>query len=162
MIDGLLRGVDWAYLPKKVVQMPCCAFAACIVGQILLGVRAIKRAWFGPGAGEFPTRNATVEWRLDSAAPASPDLAPESRGWPWGRRSLRGLALAAALEVVIVLGAIYGVVEHLGHGAGHSGHVHRVEGVGRDLGTDRGKIDGAPNPGRGFATGDVLHTLSDH
>jgi hypothetical protein len=47
---------------------------------------------------------------------------------------------------VIVLGAIYGVVEHLGHGAGHSGHLHRVEGVGRDPGANHGNIDGAPNP----------------
>jgi hypothetical protein len=105
----------------------------------------VKRAVFGPGAGESAARNLAVEWRLDSAAAASLVLAPESRGWLWGRRSLQGLALAAALEVVIVVGAIYGVVEHLGHGAGHSGHVHRVEGIGRDLGAVRGNIDGAPN-----------------
>src|SRR5438093_6044221 len=93
--------------PGKVAQMPCCAFAACIVAQLLVGIRAIKRAWFGPGAGEFAERNVAVEWRLDSAAAASLDLAPASRGWVFGRRSLRGLALAAALEIVIVLGAIY-------------------------------------------------------
>jgi hypothetical protein len=127
--------------------MPCCAFAACIVAQLLLGLRAIKRAVFGPGAGEFAARNIAVEWRLDSAPAVSRDLAPESYGWLRGRRSLRGLALATALGVVIVLGAIYGVVEHLGHGAGHSGHLHRVEGVGRDLGADRGNTDGEPNPG---------------
>ncbi len=133
--------------------MPCCAFAACIVAQLLLGFRAIKRAVFGPSAGEFTARNLAVEWRLDSAAPAFLDLVPESRRWLWGRRSLRGLALAAALEVVIVLGAIYGVVEHLGHGGGHTEHAHRVEGVGRDLAAVRGNIDGAPNLGAASAQG---------
>ena len=110
--------------------MPCCAFAACIVAQLFLGVRAIKCAIFGRVAGESTARNLAVEWRLDSVAPVSLDLAPPPAGWLLGGRSLRGLALAAALEVVIVLGAIYGVVEHLGHGAGHSGHAHRAEGSG--------------------------------
>jgi hypothetical protein len=124
--------------------MPCCAFAACIVAQLLLGARAIKRAIFGQRAGEAAARNLAVEWRLDSAAAASLELAPPSNRWLMSRRSLRGLALAAALEVAIVFGAIYEVVEHLGHGAGHSGHVHRVEGVGRELGADRANTDGAP------------------
>jgi hypothetical protein len=125
--------------------MPCCAFAACIVAQLLLGVGAIKRAIFGPGARESAVRNFAVEWRLDSAPAASLDLARPSAGWLLGRRSLRGLALAAALEVVIVLGAIYGVVGHFGHGSGHSGHAHRVEGVGRQGGAERGNSDGALN-----------------
>ncbi|HSD09401.1 MAG TPA: hypothetical protein VLF14_00325 [Candidatus Binatia bacterium] len=116
--------------------MPCCAFAACIVAQLLLAVGAIKRAIFGQGAGESTARNIAVEWRLDSGVAPSLDLASASAGWLLGRRSLRGLALAAALEVAIVVGAIYGVVEHLGHGAGHSGHAHRVEGTGLDGGID--------------------------
>lgn len=141
--------------------MPCCAFAVCIVAQLVFGVRALRRAVFGGAAAESMARNAVVEWRFDSAAAASLDLAPESRGWLWGRPSLRGLALAAALEVVIVLGAIYGVVEHLGHGGGHSGHVRRVEGVGSDLGAHRANTDGAPNPGAAIAPRDVLHTVGD-
>jgi len=43
--------------------MPCCGFA-CIVAQLLLGVRAIKRVIFGRGTGE--DKNLAVEWRLDS------------------------------------------------------------------------------------------------
>jgi hypothetical protein len=114
--------------------MPCCAFAACIVAQLLLGVSAIKRAIFGRGGGDC--RNLAVEWRRDSSAAPSLDLAPPPARWLLGRRSLRGLALAAVLEVVIVLGAIYGVVEHLGHGAGHSGHAHRAERLQHDRGAE--------------------------
>jgi hypothetical protein len=87
--------------------MPCCAFAACIVAQLLLGVRAMKRAIFGQGAGESAARNLAVEWRLDPVAAPSSDLAPAFAAGFLSRRSLRGLALAAALEIVIVLGAIW-------------------------------------------------------
>ena len=114
--------------------MPCCAFAACIVAQLFLGARAVKWAIFGRGAGD--ARNLAVEWRLDSTASPPLDLAIPSAGWLLGRRSLRGLALAGALELAIVLGAVYGIVEHLGHGAGHSGHAHRAEGLGRDRGAE--------------------------
>jgi hypothetical protein len=141
--------------------MPCCAFAACIVAQLLLGVRAMKRAIFGQRAGESAARNLAVEWRLDPVAAPSSDLAPAFAAGFLSRRSLRGLALAAALEIVIVLGAIYGVVEHLGHGGGHSEHAHRVEGVGSDLAVHRAKTDGAPNPGAAIAPGGVLHAVGD-
>jgi hypothetical protein len=106
--------------------MPCCAFAACIVGQLLLGFGALKRALFGDDGSA--ARNAAVEWRLDS--PVSPPLDPAPR---WAalrsRRALGGLALAAALELLIVLGAVYGVIEHLGHGKGHAAHVHAAAGA---------------------------------
>jgi hypothetical protein len=41
---------------------------------------------------------------------------------PGGRRVLGGLAIAAVLEIALVLGAVYGLVDHFGHG--HGSHVH--------------------------------------
>jgi hypothetical protein len=106
--------------------MPCCAFAACIVGQLILLVGAVKGALFGRGAAVPTARNAAVEWRLDAANVVARNDRLSSAGWRPSRRALRGLALVAALELVIVLGVIYGVFEHLGHGV-HvtaSPHVH--------------------------------------
>jgi hypothetical protein len=107
--------------------MPCCAFAACIVAQIILGVSAVKRALFGSGV-ESPERNPAVEWRLDSPPAPSLDLAA---GRLPRRRSLRVLALAAAVELVIIVAGIYGVVEHFGHGHGgeHAAHAQRGDGM---------------------------------
>ncbi|HUE38482.1 MAG TPA: hypothetical protein VMR29_03210, partial [Candidatus Binatia bacterium] len=87
---------------------------------------AVKRALFGADADAI-TRNAAVEWRLDS--PAAPSLDPAPR-WAWlrSRRAIGGLALAAALEMLIIFGAAYGIIEHLGHGAGHTAHVHAPAG----------------------------------
>jgi len=108
--------------------MPCCTFAACIVGQLILAFGALKRALFGADA-DGVARNAAVEWRLDS--PAAPSLDPAPR-WAWlrSRRAIGGLALAAALEMLIIFGAVYGIIEHLGHGAGagHTAHVHAAAG----------------------------------
>jgi len=111
--------------------MPCCAFAACIVGQLILAFGAVKRALFGADPDGIATRNAAVEWRLDS--PAAPSLGDAPR-WAWlrSRRAIGGLALAAALEMLIIFGAVYGIVEHLGHdgAAGHTAHVHVAAGDG--------------------------------
>ena|SRR5438552_1950776 len=106
--------------------MPCCAFAACIVGQLILLVGAVKGALFGRGAAAPTARNAAVEWRLDAANAVAPNDRPSSAGWRPSRMALRGLALAAALELAIVLGVIYGVFEHHGHGAHATApsHVH--------------------------------------
>ena len=103
--------------------MPCCAFAACIVGQLILLVGGVKGALFGRPAAP---RNTAVEWRLDAANALARSPMLSSAGWRPSRRALRGLALAAALELAIVLGVIYGVFEHLGHGAHAtaSSHVH--------------------------------------
>jgi len=76
--------------------MPCCAFAACIVAQLLLGIRAVKRALLGGDSGEETARNLAVEWRLDSAPS---DVVVDRRFF--GRLSLRGLAVAAAFELAI-------------------------------------------------------------
>ena len=104
--------------------MPCCAFAACIVGQLIFGFGAIKRALFGGARDGSPARNDAVEWRLGS--PSAPALEPAPR-WVWaGRFGARGLALAAVVELLILLGAVYGIAEHLGHGE-HAGHVHGAQ-----------------------------------
>ena len=102
--------------------MPCCALAACIVGQFVLAFHALRRALFG-APDETTLRNSAVEWRLD--AEAAPSLAPARRpAWLKSRRAVGGLALAAVVELLIVLGGIYGVIEHFGHGAHHAAHVH--------------------------------------
>jgi len=106
--------------------MPCCAFAACIVGQLILIVGAVKGALFGRPAASPAARNTAVEWRLDAANAVARSPMPSSAGWRPSRAAMRGMMLAAALEVAIVLGVIYGVFEHPGHGAHAtpSSHVH--------------------------------------
>lgn len=100
--------------------MPCCAFAAAIVGQLMLGLGAVRRVLFG-GDGGSAARNDVVEWRLDSSYSPAVEASPR---WAWARRfGVRGLAIAAVVELLILFGAVYGVAEHFGHG-GHTGHVH--------------------------------------
>lgn len=103
--------------------MPCCAFAACVLGQLLLVLRAARRRLFGLPFEE--PRNQAVEWRLDDAPPASPPVAAPA-AWRWSPRTLGALAAAAAVEIALVLGAAYGVAEHFGLGAGgaHGAHGH--------------------------------------
>jgi hypothetical protein len=91
--------------------MPCCAFAALVFAQLVWAVRKVGGRLLGMPADE-PGRNTSVEWRLGDTAPASD--APASRT----RRSLRLVALAAAVEILLVVGAIYGVVGHF-RGAHH-------------------------------------------
>jgi hypothetical protein len=100
--------------------MPCCALAACIVGQLILAFGAIKTLLLGSSKQAVPS-NPAVEWRLDERA-VTVAAAPAAAWLP--NRFRRGLVLAAVLEVVIVLGALYGVAEHRGHGrdARHRGH----------------------------------------
>jgi len=65
-------------------------------------IRAVKRALLGGDSGEETARNLAVEWRLDSAPS---DVVVDRRFF--GRLSLRGLAVAAAFELAILLGAVY-------------------------------------------------------
>ena len=53
--------------------MPCCVFAAAIIGQLLLGFAAVKRVILGPPPEGSEAPNP-VEWRLDSPALSSPRI----------------------------------------------------------------------------------------
>lgn len=100
--------------------MPCCAFAASIVAQLLFGARALKRMLLG-GAPEGAAGNPAVEWRLGTVQAATPKgPAPGA----WRQWSLRGFAAAALVEALILAGGIYGLVAHLDHRAAHPGHRH--------------------------------------
>src|SRR6185312_11708216 len=81
---AFLRSLSWG-----IRRLPCCAFAAVIVAQLLFGVRVVKRALFGADEASA-ARNPAVEWRLEPASARRIDpLASSVR--PLGRWSLRGL-----------------------------------------------------------------------
>jgi hypothetical protein len=96
--------------------MPCCALAACIVGQILLVLGMVKRFLFGGAAA--PEENPAVEWRLGMAPAAVP--APAGFGL-WSRR---GLPLLVAVEILLVVAGVWGWREHFGPDADHDHTVH--------------------------------------
>jgi hypothetical protein len=102
--------------------MPCCAFAAVLVGQILVALGAVQALFFGRAA-VGAAANPAVEWRPGLTAGALPAVKP-----PWRPRRF-GLALAAAIELALVIAAVYGVATHSGHGAafhgaGAASHLH--------------------------------------
>jgi hypothetical protein len=100
--------------------LPCCAFAAVIVAQLLVALRVVKRALFGADE-ESEARNLAVEWRLGPAFARRVEPGRSSIRL-LGRWSLRGLAVAAAIEAAIVLGVAYGLWGHAGHVAAHFAH----------------------------------------
>lgn len=104
--------------------MPCCAFAAFILGQILIGLDGFKRFVLRRDTSILAD-NAATEWRLlDNRS-----LATLPRGFFAGR-SMRWIAIAASLEVALAIGAIYGVRAHLLHHHGlhqHPTHFSSVE-----------------------------------
>src|SRR5215475_9106014 len=79
--------------------MPCCAFAAFILGQILIGLDAVKR--FVLGRSTPIVVNPATEWRLGAPVAASRS-----------RYSLKWFAIAAPIEIALVLGAGYGLHAH--------------------------------------------------
>jgi hypothetical protein len=89
--------------------MPCCAFAAFIISQVVLGFGAIKKFVLrsGDSLDDAPNNPAT-EWRLIGAAPA---LAPP----PQRRLRMRTLALAGSIEILLAIGAAYGYHLHAHH-----------------------------------------------
>jgi len=90
--------------------MPCCAFAAFIVSQVVLGFGVIKRFILRSDdtLDDAPSNPAT-EWRLIGAAPAP--TAPQSSR----RLGPHTLAIAASIEILLVIGAAYGYRLHTHH-----------------------------------------------
>jgi hypothetical protein len=89
--------------------MPCCAFAAFIISQVVLGFGAFKRfvlRW--DDASDDAPSNAATEWRLLGGAQS---LAAPSRR----RSGLRILAIAASIEILLAIGAAYGYHLHAHH-----------------------------------------------
>jgi len=87
--------------------MPCCAFAAFIVSQIVLGFTAIRRSVLGAGDDlNDVSSNPATEWRLIGGAPALP---------PRRRVGFPTLALAASIEILLAAGAVYGYHLHAHH-----------------------------------------------
>jgi hypothetical protein len=89
--------------------MPCCALAAFIISQIVIGFGAIRRFVLrSDDSLDEAWRNPATEWRLIGGGPAF--AAPSSR-----RFGMRTLAMAASIEILLVLGATYGYVLHTHH-----------------------------------------------
>jgi hypothetical protein len=89
--------------------MPCCAFAAFIISQIVLGFGAIKKFVLRSGGSldDAPTNPAT-EWRLIGGESAL--AAPPRR-----RFGVRTLAIAASIEILLAIGGVYGYRLHTQH-----------------------------------------------
>src|SRR5579871_433827 len=95
--------------------MPCCAFAAFIISQIVLGFGAIKRFVLrSDDSLDELADNPATEWRLISAGSVN-TLAPTRRF------GIRTVALAASIELLLAAGAAYGY---------HAHTHHRVAGIG--------------------------------
>ena len=89
--------------------MPCCAFAAFILGQIVLGFGVVKRLLLRSGdtINDVPVNPAT-QWRLIGST--------SEVSVPSGRRlALRTIAFAASVEIALGFGAIYGYHLHTHH-----------------------------------------------
>jgi hypothetical protein len=93
--------------------MPCCAFAAFIVGQIFLGFDAVKRFVFGDSLSAEVSDNPATEWRLTGGASPSAIHKTNSRRGP----TARWFAVAAIIEMALLFGGAYGVRSHFQHHA---------------------------------------------
>jgi hypothetical protein len=96
--------------------MPCCAFAAFIVGQILLGFDAVKRFVFGGSSDASAPDNPATEWRLAGVGSPSAVKATNYRRGP----GARWFAVAAIIEMALLFGGAYGIRSHFHHHADHS------------------------------------------
>jgi hypothetical protein len=103
--------------------MACCAFAAFLFGQMLLVWGTLKRVirrQSPPTPADLPN-NPAVAWRLVSRVAEDAARADTIRSITLnvkshGRRiSFRVLAVVAALEVVLVVAAGYGIGWHYVH-----------------------------------------------
>jgi hypothetical protein len=89
--------------------MPCCAFAAFIISQIVLGFGAFKRFVLRRDDSlDTAPNNPATEWRLNAGAPAIAALTPRRFG-------IRALALATSIEILLGVGAAYGYHLHMHH-----------------------------------------------
>jgi hypothetical protein len=96
--------------------MPCCAFAAFIISQIVLGFGAIKKFVLrSPDDLHQAPNNPATEWRLVGGAPAVAAA-------PVRRFGVRALAFAASIEILLAVGALYGYHAHMLD--------HRMAGIG--------------------------------
>jgi hypothetical protein len=94
--------------------VPCCALAAFILGQVLIGLDGIKR-FFGIAASAPPDNPAT-EWRFGGVTTQrKSSLRP---GFRWA-------AVVAILEIALVAGGAYGLRAHSGHG--HDSNSAQIE-----------------------------------
>jgi len=101
-------------LCEGTIFMPCCAFAAFIVSQVVLGFGVIERFLLRSGDTLDDTAsNPATEWHLIGGTPA-PAAPPSSR-----RLGLRALAIAASIEILLALGAAYGYQLHTTHHLHH-------------------------------------------
>jgi hypothetical protein len=91
--------------------MPCCALAAFIFGQVVLGFDALKRFVLRRPAAEPIRANPATEWSLFSSSNGLlAAKAPRPR-----RLSFRWLMVASALEIALAAGAVYGLRAHHAH-----------------------------------------------
>jgi hypothetical protein len=75
--------------------MPCCAFAAFILSQVVLGFGALKRFVLrSDGAFDDAPSNSATESRLIGGAPALAEPSRRRYGW-------RMLTIAASVEILI-------------------------------------------------------------
>src|SRR5262249_425406 len=78
---------------KELETVPCCALAAFILGQVLIGLDGIKR-FFGIAVSAAPDNPAT-EWRLGTVT--TPRKSSPRVGFRWA-------AVVAILEIALVAG----------------------------------------------------------
>jgi hypothetical protein len=99
--------------------MPCCAFAAFILSQIIVGLAAIKNFVLNRPADSLESipDNPATEWRLVRDTATMPSITATSGSTlrlPLGL-SFRTIAIAASIEVLLVSGSAYGLLLHRHH-----------------------------------------------
>ena len=89
--------------------MPCCALAAFILGQVMIGLHAFKRFCFGI-TSEHVADNPATEWRLNGP-PLAPARLPRRFGLRW--------TTIALVEAVLIAGGAFGFRTHFAHRQHH-------------------------------------------
>ena len=81
--------------------MACCAFAVMILMQLLAPIAWLKRRIW-PGAHR--PANPAAAWRLQTALATGPDLTPPAQSTALKPRLRRWIALAAGVELAVLIG----------------------------------------------------------